>query len=291
MLEKRPLLDRKKYFTFQSVVLLWWAGFKDGIAFHRCVVYCVHDPRIGHKIAECFVLNGIFLISILGWGYLAPWIKQLMQASMAGWAFVDAAYLLLLTVSTVLWLIPVYFISYRLSCDWYQDIARLALPVARTRPGQGDAQPPSAAQRQQHRQRQGGVAAEIAHELFRFLMFLVFFVQCWVVSFVPFIGKYLYFTLLCWLYSLYSFDYKWDLARRDLQQRIDFFQQHWAFFLGFGTAPAAVSLYFPFFSGAAILAMVYPLVILVAFDSNARVAYCAVEAREQAAGRKLQIGR
>lgn len=71
----------------------------------------------------------------------------------------------------------------------YQDIARLALPVARTRPAQGDAQPPSAAQRQQQRHRQGGVAAEIAHELFRFLMFLVFFLQCWVVSFVPIFGE------------------------------------------------------------------------------------------------------
>lgn len=56
--------------------------------------------------------------SILGWGYLAPWIKQLMQASMGASASVDAAFTVLTVISTVLWLVPVYFISYRLSCDW-----------------------------------------------------------------------------------------------------------------------------------------------------------------------------
>jgi etoposide-induced 2.4 mRNA len=35
-----------------------------------------------------------------------------------------------------------------------------------------------------------------------------------------------------WLYALYSFDYKWGLSSKGLQERIAFFQQHWAFFLG-----------------------------------------------------------
>ena len=41
--------------------------------------------------------------------------------------------------------------------------------------------------------------------------------------------------LVSWLYALYSFDYKWSLTSRRLQERIAFFEQHWAFFLG---APA-----------------------------------------------------
>jgi len=45
-------------------------------------------------------------------------------------------------------------------------------------------------------------------------------------------GKLLYLVLVSWLYALYSFDYRWGLSRKHLQQRVAFFQQHWAFFLG-----------------------------------------------------------
>ena len=45
-------------------------------------------------------------------------------------------------------------------------------------------------------------------------------------------GKVLYYFLVSWLYALYSFDYRWGLSHKHLQQRVAFFQQHWAFFLG-----------------------------------------------------------
>ena len=45
-------------------------------------------------------------------------------------------------------------------------------------------------------------------------------------------GNAAYFMLVSWLYALYSFDYKWSLTSRKLQERIAFFEQHWAFFLG-----------------------------------------------------------
>lgn len=45
-------------------------------------------------------------------------------------------------------------------------------------------------------------------------------------------GNAAYFVLVSWLYALYSFDYKWSLTSRRLQERIAFFEQHWAFFLG-----------------------------------------------------------
>lgn len=50
-------------------------------------------------------------------------------------------------------------------------------------------------------------------------------------------GKALYLVLVSWLYALYSFDYRWGLSRKHLQQRVAFFQQHWAFFLGVCPAP------------------------------------------------------
>ena len=45
-------------------------------------------------------------------------------------------------------------------------------------------------------------------------------------------GFALYFVLVSWLYALYSFDYRWALARQRLPERIALFQTHSAFFLG-----------------------------------------------------------
>jgi hypothetical protein len=38
--------------------------------------------------------------------------------------------------------------------------------------------------------------------------------------------------MVSWLYALYSFDYRWGISNKRLPERIAFFQQHWAFFLG-----------------------------------------------------------
>ncbi len=45
-------------------------------------------------------------------------------------------------------------------------------------------------------------------------------------------GSALYGVMVSWLYALYSFDYRWGLSNKRLPERIAFFQQHWAFFLG-----------------------------------------------------------
>ena len=48
-------------------------------------------------------------------------------------------------------------------------------------------------------------------------------------------GRPVNFVLLSWLYALYSFDYKWSLTSRRLEQRVLFFEHHWAFFSGRAT--------------------------------------------------------
>ena len=45
-------------------------------------------------------------------------------------------------------------------------------------------------------------------------------------------GPALYGVMVSWLYALYSFDYRWSISSKRLPERIAFFQQHWAFFLG-----------------------------------------------------------
>lgn len=60
--------------------------------------------------------------SILLWTYaLAPSIRWLLLRGMATWASptsVEATYALLMAAFAALWLLPVYFISFLLSCVW-----------------------------------------------------------------------------------------------------------------------------------------------------------------------------
>jgi etoposide-induced 2.4 mRNA len=74
------------------------------------------------KTGECFGLNGaIFLGSILLWDYaLAPGMRWMLTGlrSWAGPTGAEALLALLKATFVVWWLLPVYCISFALSCVW-----------------------------------------------------------------------------------------------------------------------------------------------------------------------------
>ncbi|KAK9836350.1 hypothetical protein WJX81_007690 [Elliptochloris bilobata] len=292
-------LFQTTYHTVRSAVCLWCAGFKDALCIWRCVEFFVHDPRILRKTGQCFALNGaIFLGSVLLWEHaMAPGARFLLAASLQAWAgsaAVDATVALLHALFLALWLLPVYCVSFALSCVWYQEIAQLAVQwqcgQAPPQHGKG-AKSSGSGGPDIAGSSDGGLLHAAAQEVFRVALFAVFFLQVSAVAFVPVVGKVAYFVLVSWLYALYSFDYKWSLTSRRLQERIAFFEQHWAFFLGFGSVCTLATMYWTFFKGAAIMAIVYPLFILVACKSDPLRAYREVAAAEAAAGRRLRTQR
>ncbi len=52
-------------------------------------------------------------------------------------------------------------------------------------------------------------------------------------------GRPVQFVLTSWLYAFYWFDYKWSLTNLPLENRVQFFQSHWAYFAG---KPAGLGL-------------------------------------------------
>jgi etoposide-induced 2.4 mRNA len=122
----------------------------------------------------------------------------------------------------------------------------------------------------------GGESAryvDLAH-----LLLCALFGSFWLVNFI----------LLSWLNAFYSFDYQWSLRGRRLEERIQFFELNWAYFAGFGSVCTLVTVFCSFFSGAAILAAVYPLFILIACDAEPHQAYTKVFEAERQAGRQLE---
>jgi etoposide-induced 2.4 mRNA len=76
------------------------------------------------------------------------------------------------------------------------------------------------------------------------------------------------FLLTSWLYAFFCFDYKWGLRRQPFAARIAYFEAHWAFFGGFGAACTLPALVLPYYQGAAVMGLLFPLFILLAADAS-----------------------
>lgn len=83
-------------------------------------------------------------------------------------------------------------------------------------------------------------------------------------------GKVLEFLLLSWLYAFYCFDYKWVLMKKPLAARIALFESQWAFYGGFGAVCTLATVPTSFYVGAAVMAVLFPLFILMACDTSPR---------------------
>lgn len=105
----------------------------------------------------------------------------------------------------------------------------------------------------------------MSDEVYRLLLVTAYMLQMTLVSFLPFgIGNILVLCHLCWMYSLYSFEYKWSLLGWSLEYRLKYFERHWAYFLGFGLPAVCLSLIFPKFISLGIFAFTFPIFIILA---------------------------
>lgn len=266
------------------------AGFRDALCLHRCIVFFVHDPRILAKTANCFVLNGfIFLGSVLLLDYgLRPTVHLLLTAVLGADSATRCA-AALVGLYNLLWLFPAYLVSFLVNCIWYNEIAELVVAAAQRRALQqraarqglalvpGDTGPVVKVHRPD-------AVAFVSQELYRAALFAVFFAQVLVAGAVPRIGPALNLLLLSFLYALYCFDYKWSLHGVQLQQRLAYFERHWAFFLGFGAATVLPMAFVSFYVGAALVGVLFPLWIMMACDSNPKLVYQRVLGEAAAAG-------
>jgi len=58
---------------------------------------------------------------------------------------------------------------------------------------------------------------------------------------------------MTWIYAFYSFEYKWINKGWTLEKRIDYFEERWAYFIGFGKDLDFSSSFFFFFSDILII--------------------------------------
>eukprot|EP00249_Psilotum_nudum_P001417 c13889_g1_i2 orf=332-1306(-) len=267
--------------------LLWLAGFKDACCFHRAVIFCTRSRRVLVKTGQCFILNGcIFLgsivflqkvvIPILHWLLVtqcrSSYSLDCMEGieSRAGERFLSLLQTLLVYVYYVFWLYPLYIISFAINYIWYNEIAQEAFEMIKENHDK------SAPQSRQNLQKslkptENGIMRIIfglGEQIYSVIMLTVFFIEVSVISCIPYIGQFLNFFLLSWLYAYYCFDYKWGFARWSLERRLIFFESNWAFFAGFGSPYVLATSFFSPFIRCGVVAILFPLFVLVATASH-----------------------
>ncbi|KAJ8434752.1 hypothetical protein Cgig2_019677 [Carnegiea gigantea] len=107
----------------------------------------------------------------------------------------------------------------------------------------------------------GGVMIGIGEQVYSALLLSFFFLEVFVMGFIPYVGQALNFLLLSWMY-------KWNLSGVPLDRRLDFFESNWAFFAGFGSPCVLAIFFFPPLKSYAVMATLFPLFVLAATGSH-----------------------
>lgn len=154
----------------------------------------------------------------------------------------------------VLWIYPIYCISFVLNTVMYQEVADSALTLTHRQP------PPSALP----------LFERLIDETFRVLLNLVYVIQINLLYYLPVVGAPLYFVHSCWLASIYCFEYRWVHHRWDSKKRLDYFEENWLYFAGFGFPVSFVSFLCPRFVDAGVFALLFPICILTASAAEPR---------------------
>lgn len=276
--------------------LLWLEGFREACCLHRVFLLCLRSKKLSIRTGQCFLLNGfIFLgsmfllnkviIPILHW-ILPDDCAQLNSQQLCSFGGVLKFYsflrLQLIQLFYITWFYPLYVFSFILSTLWYSDIAECGFAAAdRSEPLKKDGLRQKEMLTLQNTGRVGrpaglgGVMIGIGEQVYSILLLTVFFIEVFATGFVPYLGKAINFLLLSWIYAYYSFEYKWNHAEIYLDKRLNLFESNWAFFAGFGSPCVLPVLFFSPLVTYGIMAILFPLFVLTATDSEAERVLCS----------------
>ena len=239
------------------------AGLLDALKFWRTFIFIYSSSVVRNRFIKCFLLNvilfvgSVFLLNHVmkpAIGYIvtlnAPGDDLAPLVSVFERIFVDGLYLML-------WLYPVYGMSFVLNLIWYQEIATQAYHVYRGTPQEESF----------NYERWVGMLAD---EIYRFLLFATYLVLVSLLSALPVVGYVPYFFGLSWMHAFYSFDYKWCMNNVDLRTRLNHFETHWSYFAGFGFPCTLWNFLSPQFISYGVYAFVFPFFIILAVSAKPR---------------------
>jgi etoposide-induced 2.4 mRNA len=104
----------------------------------------------------------------------------------------------------------------------------------------------------------------IADEIYRAILFMNYLIFATIIYILPIVGPIISFIYFCWIYAYYSFEYKWINQGWKLEKRIEYFEERWAYFAGFGFTFTVITFFVDQFLSAGVFALFFPIYIIMA---------------------------
>ncbi|CAG2237874.1 EI24 [Mytilus edulis] len=159
------------------------------------------NPRVLQRLFLCCGSSGT---EVSVWSYIGPVLS---------WTF------------SALWILPLFVLSKIVNCFWFQDIADAAYVKSRGKP------------------QLLYISTLIADMSFSLLIQALFLIQSTAAIFlpIPMVGTVVGLIHMCLLHSLYSFEYKWFNMGWEVHKRLQYIENRWPYFCGFGLPLALVT--------------------------------------------------
>lgn len=258
-----------------------YSGVKDATRFSTTVKLFVKSKRLQKLFCQCFILNGfIFVGSVVLLDYIAtPLFMVATQSSPTATTpsmmnnnssittsstsspslRVNILSLIFSSLKNVFWIWPLYSLSLVLCTFWYNDVAEIAYKMKqRARSSSGGATSSSSSANSLDFRKT--LIDKISDNIYRSILLLFFLIQTGLSAHIPVVGPMVAFLMTTWLYAFYAFDYAWGYKNYNTQQRLLYFETHWAYMAGFGAPNAFASYFFPYYINVGIWAMIFPVV-------------------------------
>ena len=215
----------------------------------------LNSTRRIETVSSLLLLNGfIFGGSLAFWEWaVLPSLDRLGSYLIvdSGEEEVRAAKSAAIQFVTLVWLAPMIVLSVLLNMIWYTEIAEDAF-------------------KKRNLKMKKGASKSLRDEVYRVFLFLVLTIQSWAtLNLLPkTIGYPIEFIQSSWTIAFYCYDYRWALAGLSLEERLNKFEAHWPFMLGFGAPLAALALWLPISWGYVAYALFFPVCVILAIETD-----------------------
>ena len=151
----------------------------------------------------------------------------------------------------LLWLYPIYLLSFILNIFTYSDISLCIYKTNRGKP----------------RSPALSLSRGIACEIHRGLIMGIYIIAMSLLSLIPY-TQVLIVSLLSWLYSFYCFEYRWVHEGKTINKEINKIEHNAIYYLGFGMPFALSTYWFPGLFGNGIWLLLFPVFMVTAILSK-----------------------
>lgn len=221
----------------------WW-GLQDACAWPTTLIAIYTSTTIKNGYGLCLAFNGVIFFG--GWLFLRS-CRFILNAMFNDRLFTAPFH-------TVLALFPIFVIGLLVNSLKYQQIASRAYEMQTGGSSNASVSAPA--------------TYKFATEIYRYYFFFWYTFIAALAYHTPYFGSMLSFILVSWISAFYCFEYKWINLGWNFRQRLDYFEEHWAYFAGFGLPLATVGYFFSIFTSTIVFGVTFPAFIVMATFST-----------------------